>query len=108
MASREWERLPTFPNVARHRDPAAAVEDRKDHPPQEAQQGRLHPGEGVEANLTTVDSGEIARGGCRREDLIGGGDLRAAASQPLWREETEVCGAGAVAPPRSHIRSLEK
>ena len=56
------------------------VEDRKDHPAEEAQQGRLHPGEGLETHLLTLDSGEVTGGGRRRADIVRRGNLRAAAS----------------------------
>lgn len=62
----------------------------------------------METHLTAIDSREITGGGRCREDLVRGGDLRAAASESLWCEETEVCGAGIVASTRAHLYSLEE
>jgi hypothetical protein len=62
----------------------------------------------LETHLTAIHSEEATGGGRCREDLVRGGNLRAAASQSLWCEETEVCGTGIVAPPGAHILGVEK
>jgi hypothetical protein len=108
MAGRERKCPPSLPNLSRHGNPATAVEDYRYRSTKEAQQGRLHPSEGVETYFAAIDTRQATRSGYCREDLVRYRDLRTIAYQPLRRKETEVCRVGTTAPLGAHLHSVAR
>lgn len=90
----------------RHGELTIAVEDRKDYPIEEAQQGRFHTGEGMETDLLVVNARQAAGSCHRREDPIGCRHPQTCRPLITSGTETNICRTGSAGLPRAHLHIM--
>lgn len=106
LASSRRPGVTSVSDIPERRRAASPVEERENHPAQEAGQGQLQGSQVIETDLTSIDSGQDSRGGRGRPDLIRGRDIQTATHQPFRRKEATIGRAGSPAPSGAHLQSM--